>query len=470
MKPAHHCLVAPLSAAILGGCTLMPDYERPSPSIPAQLPRGDAYPAPAELPSPPNLALSEIFPDPALIRIVELALANSQDIKLAAANVAVVRSQYGIQRAQRSPRLDGSASASIGERSERTSSSNSGSGDTSTYQIGLGVTAFELDFFGRVSSLGEAALQEYLATEAAARTARIALVAEVANVYLDMAANRSLLEIAQDTVRAAQRSVELTRARLAGGIAPRSDVRQAETVLAQAQSDLAELTTTIAQDRNALRLLVGADVAAIDEPPSIDIMKRDVSEIPVGLDSSLLLNRPDVLQAEHQLRAANARIGAARAAFFPRISLTAAAGLASTSLSSLLGAGAFAWSVQPSLLVPIFDAGANEANLQATLALREAALARYERSIQTAFREVADALARRGTIERQFDAQTRLVAAAADNLTLAEARYRQGIDSFLGTLDAQRTLYAARRSLVQTWLVRSQNVVSLYRALGQPAR
>jgi multidrug efflux system outer membrane protein len=199
-------------------------------------------------------------------------------------------------------------------------------------------------------------------------------------------------------------------------------------------------------------------------------MTRKLSEVPTGLDSSLLLNRPDVLQAEHQLRAANARIGAARAAFFPRISLTAAAGLASTSLSSLFTAGAFAWSVQPALLVPIFDAGVNDANLEATVALREAATARYQKTIQTAFREVADALARRGTIQQQLDAQTRLVDAATDNLTLVEARYRQGIESFLGTLDAQRTLYAARRTLVQTWLVRAQNLVSLYRALGQPAQ
>ena len=470
MTPGQRsAVVLALAGAVLGGCTLMPNFERPAPAILAQFPQGDAYAQSPDTTGLPNLVLRDIFADPALIQIIELALANNQDLKLAAANVAAVRGQYRVQRAQRFPRVDGSASASVGERSERASSSGNSSGDATAYQAGIGITTFELDFFGRVSSLSEAALQEYFATAAAERTTRIALIAEIANIYLGMAANRSLLAIAEDTVRAANRSVELTRARLKGGVAPRSDVRQAETVMEQAQADLAELTTIVAQNRNALRLLVGADVTTIEEPQSIETLTGKLTEVPAGLDSALLLNRPDVLQAEHQLRASNARIGAARAAFFPRISLTAAAGLASTSLSSLFTAGAFAWSVQPALLIPIFDAGANDANLEASLALREAATARYQKSIQTAFREVADALARRGTIERQFDAQTRLVDAATDNLTLVEARYRQGIDSFLGTLDAQRTLYAARRTLVQTWLVRAQNVVSLYRALGQPA-
>jgi multidrug efflux system outer membrane protein len=466
-RPRVHLVPAAI-AVLLAGCSLAPPYERPEPAIPAQWPRGDAYAEPGEA-AAARLDLRQLFADPELIRIVELALANNQDVRLAAANVAAVRAQYDIQRAQRLPRVDGSASVSAGERSERASSSGGGGADSTVYQAGIGVTAFELDFFGRVRSLSEAALQEYFATEAAERTTRIALVAEIANVYLSMAADRSLLAIAQDTVRVAERSVELTRARLKGGVAPRSDVRQAQTVLAQAESDLAELTTSVARNRNALRLLVGADVTLPDDAASIETMNEKLAEIPAGLDSGVLLHRPDVRQAEHQLRAANARIGAARAAFFPRISLTAAAGLASASLSSLFSAGAFAWSVQPALLVPIFDGGANEANLEATLALREAATARYQKTIQTAFREVADALARRGTIDRQFDAQTRLVDAATDNLTLVEARYRQGIESFLGTLDAQRTLYAARRSLVQTWLVRAQNRVALYRALGQPA-
>lgn len=458
-----------VAATLLGGCTLIPNYERPAPAIPTAFPAGDAYPRSADAPLPPSMSLREIVVDPTLLNLIETALEYNQDLKLAAANVAAVRSQYRIQQAQRTPRFDGSISASIGERSERSTSSGSGSGDATVYQAGAGVTAFELDFFGRLGSLSEAALQEYLATEAAARTARIALVAEIANVYLQLAANRSLLAIARDTVRVSERSVELTRARLKGGVAPRSDVRQAETVLAQAQSDLAEYTTAVAQDANALRLLVGIEVDTAIEPTTFESMNDPLKEITAGLDSSLLLNRPDVQQSERQLRAANARIGAARAAFFPRISLTAAAGLASTALSSLVTAGAFAWSVQPSLLVPLFDGGSNEANLDATIALREAATARYQKTIQSAFREVADALARRGTIERQIDAQSRLVAAAADNLTLVEARYRQGIESFLGTLDAQRTLYAARRSLVQTRLIRSQNVVALYRALGQPA-
>ncbi len=464
-----------LSAAIaaltlLSGCTLTPTYEQPQPAIPKTWPSGEPYPEAAGEADVPRLGIRDLLDDPALLALLERALANNQDLKLIAANVSAVRAQFRIRRAQQLPRIDGSASVSVGERSERASSgTGGGSSDASVYQVGIGTAAFELDLFGRLSSLSDAALQEYLATEAAARTARIALIAEVANVYLSIAADRSLLSIARDTVRTAERSVELTRARLEGGVAPRIDLRQAETVLAQAPSDLANLATNVEQGRNALQLLVGAPIAEAYLPDAIEPLPDRLKEVPVGLDSSILLRRPDVLQAEHQLRAANARIGAARAAFFPRISLTAAAGLASTSLSSLFNSGAFTWTVQPGLLVPIFDAGANQGNLEATLALRDAAIARYQKAIQTAFREVADALARRGTIERQLEAQRRLVAAAEDNFALVEARYRQGIESYLGTLDAQRTLYNARRSLVATSLVRGQNVVALYRALGQPA-
>jgi outer membrane protein, multidrug efflux system len=453
-----------VSIALFSGCNLMPRYDRPAPAIPASWPAGDAYLRAAEA-TLPRIDYRDIFQDPILRALIERALANNQDLKLAVANVAVARGQLRVQRAELLPRIDGSAGVTVGESAERSGGNGSDARRTS-YELGVGLSSYEIDLFGRVRSLSESALEDYFATEAAVRSARVSLTAEVANAYLTLAADRSLLAIARETVNVAERSVELTRARLAGGIAPRSDLRQAETVLAQALSDVANLTTIVAQDRNALELLVGAPVADEQLPASIETVHDMLAEVPAGLDSGVLLRRPDVLQAEYQLRSANALIGAARAAFFPRISLTAVAGLASTALSGLFSSGAFAWSVQPSLLLPIFDAGANRGNLEATQALREVAVARYQKTIQTAFREVADALARRGTIASQIDAQTRLVAAATDNYALVNARYQGGVESYLGSLDALRTLYAARRSLATARLVEAANYVELYRALG----
>jgi multidrug efflux system outer membrane protein len=463
-------MTALFALTALAGCSLAPLYTRPAPAVPSSWPAGDAYLRASEA-ALPSLSYRDIFRDPALQRIIERAIANNQDVKIALANVALARGLLRAQRAELLPRIDGSASATVGAQS-RTSSGNAGSGSSGTntsFDAGVGLTAFEIDLFGRVRSLSAAALQQYLATEAAVRAARLTLVAEVANTYLTLATDRSLLAIARQTETTAARSVELTRARLAGGVAPRADVRQAETVLAQARSDMANLITIVALDRNALELLVGAPVADSDLAPSIESVDGLIEELPPGLDSSILLRRPDVVQAEYQLRAANARIGAARAAFFPSISLTAVAGFASGALSSLFTGGAFAWSVQPSLLLPIFDAGANRGNLEATQAQRDVSIGQYQKTIQTAFREVADALARRGTIDSQYEAQIQLEAAARDSVFLADARYREGIDPFLSSLDAQRTLYSARRSLAATRLVRAGNLVELYRALGGDA-
>jgi outer membrane protein, multidrug efflux system len=418
----------------------------------------------------PQLDYRDIFRDPALQNLIDRALANNQDVRIALANVASVRGQLGVQRAQLLPRIDGTAGVSVGESGAVASSGSAGGtgggGRRTTYDINIGLTAFEIDLFGRVRSLNDAALQTYLASEAAVRATRLTLVAEVATAYLTLATDRSLLAIARETEGTAARSVALTQARLSGGVAPRSDLRQAETVLAQARSDVANLTTVVAQDRNALELLIGAPVADGDLAPSIESVDGSLAELPAGLESGILLRRPDVLQAEYQLRAANARIGAARAAFFPSIGLTAVAGLASSALSSLFTSGAFAWSVGPSVSVPLFDAGANRGNLDDIAARRDAAVGQYQKTIQTAFREVADALARRGTIGSQYEAQAQLEAAARDSFALADARYREGVDPFLNSLDAQRTLYSARRSLASTRLLRANNLVELYRALG----
>jgi multidrug efflux system outer membrane protein len=459
-----------IGLSLLAGCNLAPVYERPEPEIPQSWPAGDAYLRATEA-ALPRISYRDIFRDPALQAIIERALANNQDLRIALANVAAARGQLRVQRAELLPQIDGSAGATVGERSAAQSTTggagnaNNG-GKYTSYDLNVGLTAFEIDLFGRVRNLSDAALQDYLATEAAVRAARLTLIAEVANAYLTLATDRSLLAIASETAKTAARSADLTRARLAGGIAPRTDLRQAETVLAQARSDVANLTTIVAQDRNSLELLVGARVSDAELAASIESIDGLLGEVPPGLDSAILLRRPDVVQAEYQLRAANAMIGAARAAFFPRISLTAVAGLSSNALSTLFTSDALAWSVQPSAVLPIFDAGANSGNLETTEAQRDAAVAQYQRTIQTAFREVSDALARRGTIGDQYEAEEQLVAAALDSYTLADARYREGIDPFLGNLVAQLTLYNARRSMVATRLVRARNLVQLYRALG----
>ena len=460
-----------LGLAALTACSLEPAYRRPDPAVPPAWPVGDAYLRQSEA-ALPAVSYRDIFRDPHLQAIIAQALANNQDLRAALANVASARAQYRVAHASIFPEIDASGGVTVRRSSENggsTTGTGTGTGGdrtTTSYSAEIGTTAFEIDLFGRLRSLSNAAFDEYLGTEAAARAARLTLVAGVADAYLQLATDRSLLAIAADTEASAQRSVDLTRARLQGGIAPRTDLRQAETILAQARSDQAALTTAVAQDRNALELLVGAPVTDADLPASLEAIDGLLAELPAGLDSQVLLRRPDVVQAEYQLRAANARIGAARAAFFPRVALTALAGLASTALSSLFTGGAFTWSVAPSVTLPIFDAGANRGNLHYAEAQRDLAVANYRKAIQTAFREVADALARRGTIDRQLIADRQLEEAARDNLFLGTERYRGGIDTYLAALDAQRTLYSARRTLAATRLIRAQNLVDLYQTLG----
>jgi len=457
----------PLLAALaaLAGCTLEPRYERPIAPVPPSWPAGDAYLAESEA-ALPSVSWRDVFRDSRLQQVIEQALANNRDLRVAAANVAAARAQFRVQRAVIFPGVEAGAGASVADRGN-TGGANGGTQES--YSADLGVSAFELDLFGRLRSLSHAALQDYFATEAAQRAARLSLVGEVARAWLTYAADRSLLRIAEQTRDSAQRSVDLTGARLRGGVASRIDLRQAQTVLATARSDVAALTTAVAQDRNLLELLVGARVEDRLLPEGIEASEKALAELPAGLSSEVLLRRPDVAEAEYRLRAANARTGAARAAFFPRISLTGLLGTASDALSGLFAGGSFAWSVSGNATQTIFDAGATTNNFRLARAQREAALAQYERAIQTAFREVADALARRGTIDDQLAAQRDLVEAARDNAALSDARYRGGIASFLDSLDAQRTSYAAQRSLVATRLARALNLADLYTALGGDA-
>ncbi|MBW8743119.1 MAG: efflux transporter outer membrane subunit [Sphingomonas sp.] len=472
MKPVG----ALFALAALSGCTLEPHYARPAPAAPPHWPQGDAYLRQGEA-ALPSVTYRDIFRDPRLQAIIAQALANNQDLRQALANIQSARALYRVQRADIFPAIDASAGAtlrhnadngqSVGGSGGGSGSINGGNGGhTTSYDIQAGTTAWEIDLFGRLRSLSHAAFDQYLASDAAARATRLTLVADIADAWLKLGADRSLLLIAQDTEKSAQTSVALTQVRLNGGVAPRTDLRQAQTVLATAQADRARQQTLVAQDINALQLLVGAPVADASLPATIEDADANLAELPAGVESSVLLRRPDVVEAEYQLRAANARIGAARAAFFPRISLTAVAGLASGGLSSLFSGGAFTWTVAPSATLPIFDWGANAGNLAYAKAQREGLLAAYQKSIQTAFREVSDALARRGTIDAEVAADQLNLTAAQDTLTLGTARYRQGIDPYLSTLVAQRDYYAARQRMANIRLTKAQNLVALYQTLG----
>jgi len=464
-------LPSTIMLAALAGCSLEPKYVSPLPAVPTSWPAGDARLRASET-ALPMVGYRDVFRDPRLQGLIARGLANNQDVKLAVANIAAARGLYRIQRAQRLPTINATGSATFRENNAR-NLANAGVGNnafggniSAQYNVDVGASAFELDLFGRVRNLSAAALNRYFATEAAARAVRLTLVADIADAYFTLATDRSLLAIAEQTVGSAERSVTLTRARLSGGIAPRTDLRQAETILATAQVDVADLTTLIQQDRNALDLLVGAPVLDAELPPAIETVEGAIAPVPVGLDSSVLLRRPDVVEAEYRLRAANAEIGAARAAFFPRIALTGLAGFASTALSTLFTGDGFNASVGPSISAPLFDGGAARGNLDNARAQFDVATANYQRIVQSAFRDVADALARRATIADQAAAQTRVVTAAEDTARLTEARYRGGVASFLESLDAQRSLYTARRSLAQTRLVRASNLVAFYRAAG----
>ena len=449
---------AAVLALLATGCMSMePRYVRPDPAVPTSWPSGDAYLRQSEA-ALPAITYRDIFRDPRLQTLIGQALTNNRDLMVAAANIAAAREQYRIQRANQLPRLDAGAGATASGDRDNNVSAN--------FQTGLQVPNFEIDLFGRLRSLSRVQLQRYFATEAAARSTRLALVSDIASAWLAYSADSSLLLIARQTADSAQRSVRLTRLRLEGGIAPRTDLRQAEQVLTQAQADLAAQRTAVAQNINLLQLLVGAPIDRSLLPGSIDEAAPTVAELPAGLDSTVLLRRPDVVEAEYQLRAANAQIGAARAALFPRITLTGLLGFASNALTSLISGGAFGWSAGANATYSFFQGGAGRANVRLTEAQRAAAVASYQKAIQTAFREVADALARRGTIGDELSARQRQQTAAADAYVLSEARYKAGVDQFLATLDAQRSYYSAQRILVQTKLNAAQNRVDLYRALG----
>ena len=451
---------------VLGGCSLAPKYQQPQAPIPGQWPQGEAYKNIQNISGTPTaleLGWQDFFTDKQLQKIIKTALDNNLDMRLAALNVERARALYGIQRAELLPAVNAVGAGG----KQRRSADLLSSADPRTieqYSINLGITSWEIDFFGRIRSLKDQALQEYLATEQARRSSQILLVSEVARVYLTLAADRETLKLIQSTLETQQVAYDLIQRRYEVGLANKLDLRRAQTPVDAARGDVARYTQLVAQDQNALNLLVGSPVPKEFLPADLSIVNT-LKDISPGLSSEVLLNRPDILQAEHRLKGAYAFICAARAAFFPRISLTTAFGTASNELSGLFSSGNGTWNFAPQIAVPIFDAR-TWAAYSVSKADREIALAQYEKAIQMAFREVADALAVQGTIDQQVSAQQSLINAVAETYRLSNKRYTKGIDSYLGVLDAQRSLYTAQRGLIIVQLTKLANQVRLYAVLG----
>jgi multidrug efflux system outer membrane protein len=451
---------------LLGGCSLAPKYTQPEAPIPVEWPQGAAYKgagAARGAVTVPELRWREFFTDARLQKLIETALNNNRDLRLAALNAEKARALYGVQRAELFPPVN-----ATGSGSKRHSSSDlTRPGEprtTKEFSVNLGIASWEIDFFGRIRSLKEQALQEYLATEQARRSAQIALMSGIARSYVLLAADRGNLNLAGSTLETQQGVYDLIRRQYEVGLANELDLRRAQTQVDAARGEVARFMQLVAQDRNALNLLAGSPVPEDLLPSDLSNVSppRDISP---GLSSEVLLRRPDIMEAEHQLKAAYAFIGAARAALFPRIALTTAVGTASTELSGLFNSGSGTWSFAPQITMPIFDARAWAA-LRVSKTVREIALTQYEKVIQTAFREVADSLAVQGTVERQVKAQQSLVNALAETHRLSKVRYTNGIDSYLGVLDAQRSLYAAKQGLIGLRLAKIANQVSLYAVLG----
>jgi multidrug efflux system outer membrane protein len=407
----------------------------------------------------------EFFVDAKLNKLIELALKNNRDLRVAVLNMERYRALYQIKSADQLPKFEASAGASF-QRVPETFSGTGSAMNTHQYTIGAGLLSYELDLFGRVQSLKDQALEQYFATEQAQRSVQLTLVSQVAATWLAYAADRERLQLAKDTLVNQQESYTLIKSRFDAGVSNSLTLNQALTTLESAKVDIARYTTLVAQDENALSFVVGSSVPSDLLPQTLSESLTSLKNIAPGLPSDVLLNRPDILQAESQLKGFNANIGAARAAFFPKITLVSSVGFGSTELSGLFNGGAFAWSFAPRISLPIFDGGSNKANLKVAEVDRDIAVAQYEKTIQTAFREVADALAQSGTIDEQLAAQQSLTDATSESYKLSQARFDKGVDSFLTVLDSQRSLYGARQGLISTRQARLASLVTLYKALG----
>jgi multidrug efflux system outer membrane protein len=452
----------------MAGCSLQPVYERPAAPVTATYPSGEAYKASdgkSDNAAPPavDTGWRDFLGDPRLQRLVDIALANNRDLRVAALNVAQMQAQYRIQRAAQFPQIDGFADLA----STRTPASVSTTHSvvvTHDYTVGMSV-GWELDFFGRLQSLKDQALQQYFATAQARKAVEILLVAQVADEYLTLLADDDLIAVTQKTLDSAQASYKLTVIQFQNGIGTDLAVSQAESVVEQAKTNYAAQVRARAQAENALVLLLGQALPS-DLPPPVALGAQTLAEIPADLPSDLLARRPDIMQAEATLRGANANIGAARAAFFPTISLTGSVGSESAALAGLFKGGSLAWSFLPSITLPIFNAGKLKAELDVATVQKDIDIAQYEKAIQTAFREVADGLAARGTYDDEVASLERYTQAEQRSLDLSELRFRNGVDTYLNVLTAQTALYDAQLTQVSVRLARLTNLVDLYRSLG----
>ena len=454
-----------LSTVLLAGCQLAPSHEAPP------LPTAGQYPpeyAPVENGhAATDIAWRSFLRDPRLHAYVDAALSNNRDLRIAVARIEEARGQFRIQRAERFPTLGASAEASRGRFAGfGAAPATAGSGVSELYSVGLGVSAFELDFWGRVRNLSEAARSQYLATVEAQRAFHLSLIADLASTYLALRGLEARIELAEATLQSRRDELRIARVRFDAGITSALDFNQAEALLSQAETERARLRLAAAEQRNLLALLVGSEPDAPLPAPRPLAEQLDTAPLRAGLPSDLLLARPDILAAERQLRAARANIGVARAAFFPQLSLTGSLGYVSSELNDLVSRDNRTWSIGPSLSLPLFDFGRNRGNLTAAEAREHIAVAEYERAIQVAFREVADALAARRYLAEQFDAQARNLATLQRITELARDRYAEGVVNFLQVLDAERNRFAAEQALIEVQSAQAQNLVALYIALG----
>jgi multidrug efflux system outer membrane protein len=464
-------------AVLVSACTLEPHYRRPAAPVPTGWTGGP--PASANATGAPETGWRQFFPDPGMQRLIELALANNRDLRIAALNVRAAQAQYRIQRADLFPTIAANGLEQIekypsgvvptgaqGGSAGAGAGIGTGGNTIRFFEAGVGFTSYEIDLFGKIRSLNHAALERYLGSEQTRRSTQLSLIAEVVSAYLAVLADETILKVTRDTLRSQTASYDLTKRSLDAGTTTALAFRQAASTVDTAKANLAAYTRQAAQDRNALALLIGTSLPE-DVSFSADLSTVNLSaDLPAGLPSEVLAGRPDVLAAEHELIAANADIGAARAAFFPSITLTGNYGTASTQLSGLFKAGSSAWSFSPQITLPIFTGGANKANLDLSKIQKDVNIAQYEKALQTAFREVDDALAARKTLDEQLEAQRAVLEDASQTYQLAELRFRNGVDSFLPVLDAQRTLYSAQQGVVSLELMRLQNMATLYKALG----
>ncbi len=450
-------------AAALAGCTMAPKYERPSPALPvdwtagAQVPAGTAGATLADW--------RQVVADEPMKRLIELAIANNRDLRVAALNIEKAQAQYQITRADLLPKIDATAGSNMARTPARLSSS--GEAVTShSYTVGVGFSAFELDLFGRIQSLKDAALEQFLATEEARRSVELSLVAEVGQAYLTLAADREQLALAEEILATQQDSLEIVKRRAEYGTAGDLDVSRAQTTVDTAQVQAARYQTKVVEDENLLALLVGMPLSQDLLPAKKLADVAPLAELPAGLPSEVLLRRPDVLAAEHQLKSANANIGAARARHFPSIGLTAFFGTASNEVNNLFQSGTGMWTFAPQIALPIFHAGAISAGVKSAEADKSILVAQYEKAVQTAFREVSDSLSRRASLVRQVQAQDSLASASARAYELSTLRYEAGVDGYLSKLDAQRSDATARSGRIATRLEQAANTLTLYKVLG----